>query len=410
MENHSVFEDIPLAPPDSILSLVQEYKDDASKDKVDLGPGAYRDENGKPWVLPVVRKAEKMLLADPTADHEYLPIAGLQSFTKAAAKLVLGEDCKQLQDGLVVSMQTISGTGSLHLACLFMSRFYKKSKKIYISSPSWPNHYAVCRNVGLEVVDIPYYDPKTRGLDFNGYKNAIEHAEEGSIILLHACAHNPTGVDPTKEQWNELAPIFKKRNLFPFFDIAYQGFATGSLSDDNYSIRTFLKLGIEMSVCQSFAKNCGLYGERVGAFHLIAADKESTTKILSQLKVLQRSEISSPPAYGARIVDKILNDPVLFEEWTENLLVMSGRIKAMRKALYDELLRLKTPGSWNHIIDQIGMFSYTGLERYVKDLKQQYHVYMTSNGRISMSGLNEGNVKYFAQAIDKVVRGSAGKL
>ena len=239
---------------------------------------------------------------------------------------------------------------------------------------------------------------------------ALERAPEGSIVLLHACAHNPTGVDPTREQWKEIAGVVRARRHFPFFDCAYQGFASGDLERDAWAVRYFVEQGFELCVAQSFAKNFGLYGERAGAFHFVAApggaDAAGTaTRVASQLAILQRSEISNPPAYGARIAGCVLNDPALFAEWEENLRTMSGRIIRMREELRGKLEALGTPGTWNHITDQIGMFSFTGLtEKQVLRIREDAHVYMTKNGRISMAGLNSKNVDYFAKAVDKVVR------
>jgi aspartate aminotransferase len=244
-------------------------------------------------------------------------------------------------------------------------------------------------------------------------KNAISEAPDHSIILLHACAHNPTGVDPTQEQWKELAALLKQKSHFPFFDCAYQGFASGDLAKDAWAVRYFIEQGFELCIAQSFAKNFGLYGERAGCFHFVTgsgSDAQKTIgRIASQLAILQRSEISNPPAYGARIAGLILNDETLFKEWEEDLNTMAGRIIAMRKALRAKLEEMRTPGTWNHITDQIGMFSFTGLsEKQVLELRNVAHVYMTKNGRISMAGLNTHNVDYFAKAVDKVVRETQG--
>lgn len=240
-------------------------------------------------------------------------------------------------------------------------------------------------------------------------RSTIESAPEGSIILLHACAHNPTGVDPTQDQWKELATLMKQKSHFPFFDCAYQGFASGDLNRDAWAIRYFVEQGFELLVAQSYAKNFGLYGERAGCFHFVtspgAEAKDTVSRVGSQLAILQRSEISNPPAYGARIASLVLNDADLFAQWEENLREMSGRIISMRQALKKHLDELKTPGTWDHIVDQIGMFSFTGLsEKQVLKIREEAHVYMTKNGRISMAGLNTKNVKYFAEAVDKVVR------
>lgn len=265
--------------------------------------------------------------------------------------------------------------------------------------------------MGLPLKTYPYFSATTKGLDFDGMRSTLEAAPSGSIILLHACAHNPTGVDPTQAQWKDLATLMRTKKHFPFFDCAYQGFASGSLGQDGWAVRYFIDQGFELCIAQSFAKNFGLYGERAGAFHFVGgpgADAAGTVaRVASQLAILQRSEISNPPAYGARLASLVLNDTALFAEWEENLRTMSGRIKDMRQALRVNLEALGTPGGWAHITEQIGMFSYTGLtEQQVLRIREDAHVYMTKNGRISMAGLNSGNVEYVAKAIDKVVRES----
>lgn len=374
------------------------------------GIGAYRDDNAKPWVLPVVKKADEILRADPNLNHEYLPIAGLATFTSKAAALILGGDSPALADKRATSMQTISGTGAVHLGALFLAKFYRGNKTVYMSSPTWANHHQIFTNVGLAIASYPYFDAQTKGLDFAGMKKGLEDAPDGSVVLLHACAHNPTGVDPTEHQWAELADLMGRKGHFPFFDCAYQGFASGSLSKDNAAVRLFVERGFELVVAQSFAKNFGLYGERAGCLHFVAAPSaqagDVTARVASQLAILQRSEISNPPAYGARIASLVLNDEALFAEWEDNLRTMSGRIIEMRRRLRQLLEEeLKTPGTWRHITDQIGMFSFTGLsEKQVLALRDEAHVYMTKNGRISMAGLNTRNVEYFARAVDKVVR------
>ncbi|RHZ81187.1 hypothetical protein Glove_123g209 [Diversispora epigaea] len=405
MDSTSSFQDVPLAPPDVIFHLTAQYKADTFQHKVNLGVGAYRDDSGKPWVLPVVKKVEKIIVNDPTIDHEYLPILGLPPFREASIKLILGPDNPVIKEKRVVATQTISGTGACHLGSLFLSRFYSKSSVIYVSNPTWANHKAIFSNVGLEVKDYVYYSPKTIGLDINGMLESLKNAPNGSIILLHACAHNPTGVDPSQEQWKAIADIIEEKKHFPFFDCAYQGFASGDLDRDAWAVRYFVNRGFELLVCQSYAKNFGLYGQRAGCLTFVFKTAETAAKAESQLAKLQRSEISNPPAHGARIVNLVLNDPVLYAEWVDNLKTMSFRIQEMRRRLFDKLTALGTPGTWNHIVDQIGMFSFTGLKApQVKVLKEKYHVYLTDNGRISMAGLSSSNVEYFAKAIDDVVR------
>ncbi|PSS10803.1 hypothetical protein M430DRAFT_179300 [Amorphotheca resinae ATCC 22711] len=398
---------VPQAPEDPLFGLMAAYRADPFDKKVDLGIGAYRDNDAKPWVLPVVKK---ILRNDPALNHEYLPISGLESFTSAAAKLILGADSPALLEKRAHSIQTISGTGAVHLGALFLKRFYPGQPSVYFSSPTWANHNQIFSNIGIPIQTYPYFSKATKGLDFDGMKQAIAAAPDRSIILLHACAHNPTGVDPTQDQWRELAALLKQKSHFPFFDCAYQGFASGDLARDAWAIRYFVSQGFELCIAQSFAKNFGLYGERAGAFHFVTGPSPDAAKTISrigsQLQQLQRSEISNPPAYGARIASLILNDATLFAEWEANLREMSGRIISMRQALRARLEELGTPGTWNHITDQIGMFSFTGLsETQVRELRDVAHVYMTKNGRISMAGLNTHNLEYFARAVDRVVRG-----
>ncbi|KAK2877790.1 hypothetical protein FQN49_001188 [Arthroderma sp. PD_2] len=402
---------VPKAPEDPLFGLAAACRADTSDKKIDLGIGAYRDSNAKPWVLPVVKKADQLLRDDPTLNHEYLPIAGLKDFTTAAQKLILGEDSPAIRDKRVVTFQTISGTGAVHLGGLFIAKFFPSTPKptIYLSNPTWPNHPQIFNTVHLESAYYPYFNPATKGLNLEGMLKSIRAAPTGSVILLHPCAHNPTGVDPTQHQWKQIATVIRERNHFPFFDCAYQGFASGDLARDSWAVRYFIAEGFEMCISQSFAKNFGLYGERAGAFHFITAPgpnaAEALSNVASQLAILQRSEISNPPAYGARIASTILNDPVLFKEWEQDLHTMSGRIVEMRQGVRDRLEQMGTPGTWDHITNQIGMFSFTGLtEQQVQILREKWHIYMTKNGRISMAGLNVNNIDYFAEAVDAVVR------
>lgn len=279
----------------------------------------------------------------------------------------------------------------MHLGALFLSKFYPRpnNEPVYFSAPTWANHNQIFSNVGLPIKTYPYFSAQSKGLDIDGMIEAIQRAPNGSIILLHACAHNPTGVDPTQDQWRQIAKVIRSREHFPFFDCAYQGFASGNLDKDAWAVRYFIDEGFELCVSQSFAKNFGLYGERAGCFHFVTAPgsgaADTIERIASQLAILQRSEISNPPAYGARIASLILNDEKLFQEWQSNLRTMSGRIIDMRKALRKMLEEMGTPGTWRHITDQIGMFSFTGLtEEQVLKLRKESSIYMTKNGRISM--------------------------
>ncbi|KAI4841710.1 aspartate aminotransferase, partial [Aureobasidium sp. EXF-8846] len=298
---------VPQAPEDPLFGLMAAFRRDTDSSKVDLGIGAYRDNNAKPWVLPVVKKADDLLRQDPNLNHEYLPIAGLAEFTSASQKLIFGADSPALKENRAVALQTISGTGAVHLGAAFLAKFYNPSnseaKTIYVSNPTWANHNQIFSNVKLPIKNYPYFSAETKGLDFKGMVQTIEQAPESSVILLHACAHNPTGVDPTQDQWKEIASLMKSKSQFPFFDCAYQGFASGDLNKDAWAIRYFVEQGFEMFVAQSYAKNFGLYGERAGCFHFVTGPgsdaADTAARVGSQLAILQRSEISNPPAYGA---------------------------------------------------------------------------------------------------------------
>ncbi|CAG8471922.1 1198_t:CDS:10 [Paraglomus occultum] len=403
--SESLFQQIEEAQPDAIFHLTALWRNDPDSRKVNLGIGAYRDDGGKPWILPVVRKAETIIHNDPNLNHEYLSITGMPEFREAAARLMLGADSPAIKENRIVTVQTISGTGAVHTAAAFLSRFYRKDVPALISNPTWINHKLIFKGVGIDIVEYPYWNPQTKGLDIDGMLKALEDAKPGSIVLLHACAHNPTGVDPTQEQWKQIADICEAKKHFPFFDCAYQGFASGDLDRDAWAVRYFVDRGFETLVAQSFSKNFGLYCQRTGCLTVVLKNASVVKKVESQMAIIQRSEISNPPAHGARIVNIVLHDPELYNEWVQNLKTMSSRIQEMRQRLYGKLIELKTPGTWNHIIDQIGMFSYTGLKgKQVQVLKEKYHVYLTDNGRISMAGLSTKNVDYFASAVDDVVR------
>ncbi|CDR45088.1 CYFA0S16e01970g1_1 [Cyberlindnera fabianii] len=404
-----IFSDIQKLPPDALFDLKARYTADSRADKVDLGIGAYRDENGKPWVLPSVKEAEKQLHADPSYNHEYLPIAGFAAFVGAAAKVILGEDSPAIKEDRLVSIQTLSGTGSLHVAAKFISQFYPQSQTVYMSKPTWANHFQVFESVGLKTATYAYWDAATKSLDLEGYLRDIKAAPNGSIFLLHSCAHNPTGLDPTQEQWKQILAALKEKQHLPLFDSAYQGFASGSLENDAWAVREGVKsLDTPIIICQSFAKNVGMYGERVGAFHLVLPTPENQAAILSHLAVFTRSELSNPPAYGAKIVAKVLTEPSLRKQWEADLITMSQRIRSMRIKLRDLLVELETPGNWDHIVNQQGMFSFTGLTKeQVAKLETKHAVYLVSSGRASVAGLNEHNVEKVAKAIDEVVRSSA---
>lgn len=400
----SRFSCVEAAPPVEIFALNQAYKNDTNPNKVDLGIGAYRTDEGKPWVLPVVRKTEKALAEDETLNHEYLGQMGLDDFSKAASRMLLGEDSPAIKENKTLGVQTLSGTGALRVGADFLARCAGFTN-FYMSAPTWPNHRLVFLHAGFKNCHTyRYWNPSKRNLDFEGMLEDLENAPEDSAIILHACAHNPTGVDPTEEQWKQIADLMERKKLFPFFDCAYQGFASGDLVKDSWAVRYFISRGFELLCAQSFAKNFGLYNERAGNLTIVFKDSSAIVNSRAQITLLVRGNYSNPPCHGVRIVSKVLNDPALFEEWQDHIKEMSGRIIQMRTALKQKLDELKTPGSWDHITSQIGMFSYTGLsQEQVKYLVEEYHIYLPKDARISICGLNTKNVEYVAKAVHDAV-------
>lgn len=387
-------------PPDPIFALAAKAK--AAKDpKANLIIGAYRDGDGNPYPLKVIRKAEVMII-EQKMDYEYLPINGHSGFTEAAIKMLYGDSVKREN---VVGVQTLSGTGALFIGAGFLTHVYdKENTHVYISDPTWVNHVNIFQLVGFKnVKSYPYYDPNTKGLNFEGYKKAIQDAPPGSIFVVHQVAHNPTGVDPTKEQWEELAALYLTKNHQVFFDSAYQGYASGNLDEDAYAARLFAKKGIKFLCAQSFSKNMGLYNQRIGTLSVIVDSNEGDI-VLSHLASLIRASCSNSPAHGARLAHLVLTDPNLRKEWEEELKGMADRIHSMRKLVYDELIRLKTPGTWTHITSQIGMFSFLGLSREQAQYCQDHNVFITLAGRANMAGLTNQTAILLAKTISEAVR------
>lgn len=402
----SLFKDVELGPPIEVFALTRAFNEDSFSNKVSLGAGAYRTEEGKPWVLPVVRKVEQQLAADETVNHEYLPVLGLESFCNGATSMLLGPESPVVASGQAFGVQTLSGTGALRVGAAFLNRHLKFST-FYYSSPTWENHHLVFVDAGFtEPRTYRYWKEETRSLDIDGFLEDLRNAPENAVIILHACAHNPTGVDPTQDQWKQIANVMQEKKLFPFFDSAYQGFASGDVEKDAWAVRYFVSRGFEMVCAQSFAKNFGLYNERVGNLTLVLSNVSHVAAVKSQLTWVVRGMYSNPPAHGGRIVSATLNSPQLYGEWKECIQTMSSRIIEMRKALFNELKALGTPGTWDHIVNQIGMFSYTGLtQAQVEYIVKEHHIYLLKSGRINICGLNTKNVKYVAQAIHLAVTG-----
>jgi aspartate aminotransferase len=392
-----------MGPPDKIFGLNVLFNEDKSPLKVNLGIGAYRDDNGHPVVLKSVKEAERRIF-DRNMDHEYAGIAGLQSFVDRSVEFAYGEDSPAIKDKRVAAVQSISGTGGVRMTCEFIARFMGKGSKMYISDPTWGNHLAIVKDAGLEPAKYNYYDASRCAYNHKGFVEDIKRLPNESVFMLHACAHNPTGVDPTPEQWHKIAQVMKENDLFPYFDVAYQGFASGCLDKDGYGVRYFVKEGFQMVIAQSFAKTMGLYGERCGALHIVCSDKTTAEKVLSQVKIIIRSNYSSPPIHGGRIAGKILVNAENRAKWLVELKAVTDRMNSMRTALKAALIKNGCKGNWDHITNQIGMFSFLGLTpKQCEQMINKHHIYMTGNGRISIAGLTTSNVDYVANAIKDVV-------
>jgi aspartate aminotransferase len=402
--NDSWFENVKLAPPIAVFELTAKYKEDTHPNKVNLSVGAYRDADGQPWVLPVVRTVESQLAADATLNHEYLPVAGLPAFREASNKLLLGSDSKILLEGRADSIQAHGGTGALRIGMDFLKTVLGLDT-IYVSAPTWGNHNGIAKAAGFNnIKTYRYWDAANLRFNFEGMIEDLQNAPPRSVIILHACCHNPTGMDATPEQWKEIAHVIKEKQLFPFFDAAYQGFASGNLEQDIWTVRFFAHEGFELFVAQSFSKNFGLYNERVGNLCFISKSKETLHTMKSQMEIIIRTTWSNPSNHGGRVVATILNNPALCAEWKNHVAMMADRIKLMRDLLRSKLRALGTPGSWDHIVQQAGMFSYTGLSpRQCDVLINKYHIYVMKDGRINMCALTTKNADYVAQSIHEVV-------
>lgn len=385
------------------------YKKDTDPKKVDLGVGAFRTEEGKPYVFEVIKEAEKLILEDLNSgktNKEYQGSEGSPEFLELSKKVVFGEKLYSNLKNRISSSQAVGGTGALRIAADFLKKFpfSDSTPTVYLPNPTWGNHHALFKQAGFKVEEYPYWKNNTRGLDLEGLLKKFKEIPSKSIILLHACAHNPTGVDPSEDEWKQICKVIKEKNHYTFFDNAYQGFASGCLQKDAFSIRYFAEQGMEMIVTQSYSKTLGLYGERAGAFHLLCSNEKTAENCLTQLRIVVRVNYSNPPLHAMRLVHRVLQNENLYKRWLKELESVAGRIIEMRKLLREELERIKTPGNWDNITNQIGMFSYTGMsEKQCEKMINNYHIYMLKNGRISMSGVTKKNVKYIAESIKKSI-------
>lgn len=393
----NLFELVKAAPPDPILGLSEAFRADPNPEKINLTVGVYQDAEGKPPVLPSVLEAQKRL-AEEGAGKSYLPINGDPLFLQKTRALVFGPQSHLVEDGRVASVQTPGGTAALRLAGDFIQHGLGQ-RTVWLSNPTWANHKGIFTASGLEIASYPYYNAETHDLNLEGMITVLEAIPDNDVVVFHACCHNPTGVDPSIDNWDTIAKVCKERRLLPILDFAYQGFSRGIL-DDAAAVRAFAEYGLEFFVCTSFSKNFSLYQDRVGVLHVVAKNSDEAERSLSRLKALVRTNYSNPPAHGSAIIRTILSDSELRQQWEEELKEMRLRLKKVRGQLVDALAEAAVPGDFGFLRNHRGMFSYTGLpEATLQRLRAEYSIYIVESGRINVAGLNEANLPRFARAL-----------
>jgi aromatic-amino-acid transaminase len=397
----SLFATVEMAPRDPILGLNEQFAADPNPHKVNLGVGVYYDENGKLPLLKCVAAAEQQM-AEAAKPRGYLPIDGIAAYDAAVQGLVFGSGSKVLGSGRVATVQALGGTGGLKVGADLLKQV-NPGARVLISTPSWENHRALFTRAGFEVAEYPYCDAQAHGVDFEAMRGALQAAPAGTIVVLHACCHNPTGYDLTSAQWDAVVDIVKARGLVPFLDMAYQGFGQG-IAEDGAAVAKFVASGVDLFVATSFSKSFSLYGERVGALSVVCETAEEAARVLSQLKIVIRTNYSNPPTHGAQIVAMVLGNPTLRAQWEDELAGMRARIKAMRKALVDKLSGAGVRQDMSFIARQQGMFSYSGLNAaQMQRLRREFGVYGVDSGRICVAALNPGNLDAVVAAIAKVM-------
>ena len=397
----SLFTAVEMAPRDPILGLNEQFAADTNPNKVNLGVGVYYDDNGKLPLLQCVQAAEKTMMEAPKA-RGYLPIDGIAAYDAAVKGLVFGVDSEPVKSGRVATVQALGGTGGLKIGADFLKKLNPQAK-VLISDPSWENHRALFTSAGFVVETYPYYDAASRGINFDGMLAALRAAEAGTIVVLHACCHNPTGYDINSAQWDQVVSAVKERGLVAFLDMAYQGFGHG-IAEDGAVIGKFLAAGIDFLVSTSFSKSFSLYGERVGGLSVLCANKTEADRVLSQLKIVIRTNYSNPPTHGGAVVAAVLGNPELRAMWEKELGDMRVRIKAMRQKLVDGLKAAGIQQDMSFITTQIGMFSYSGLSKdQMVRLRNEFGVYGTDTGRMCVAALNSKNIDYVCASIAKVL-------
>ena len=397
----SLFTAVEMAPRDPILGLNEQFNADPNPHKVNLGVGVYFDDNGKLPLLQCVQAAEQAMMEKPSA-RGYLPIDGIAAYDSAIKNLVFGANSEPVTSGRIATVQAIGGTGALKIGADFLKKL-SPDAKVLISDPSWENHRALFTNAGFTVETYAYYDATNRGIDFSGMLASLEAAAAGTIVVLHACCHNPTGYDLTPAQWDEVIAVIQRKNLTSFLDMAYQGFGNG-ITEDGAVIGKFVAADMIFFVSTSFSKSFSLYGERVGGLSVLCTDKDEASRVLSQLKIVIRTNYSNPPTHGGAVVASVLNNPELRALWEKELGNMRVRIKEMRQKLVDGLKAAGVQQDMSFMVEQIGMFSYSGLgKEQMLRLRSEFGVYGTDTGRICVAALNNKNVGYVCESIAKVM-------
>ncbi|MCG8456466.1 MAG: aspartate/tyrosine/aromatic aminotransferase [Holophagales bacterium] len=399
-----MFDEVSLAPPDAIFGLNEAMRRDPRPDKINLGAGVYKDESGLTPVLKVVKEAERRLL-DGEITKTYLPMEGRPEYALAVQRLLLGEDSRVVSSGRVVTAHSPGGTGALRLIADFL-RDSRGAKKVWITDPTWANHRAVFESAGHGLGVLPYYDPRSHGLARDPFFDTLQQAGPGDVVVLHACCHNPTGVDPTMGDWSRIAGILEERQALLLLDFAYQGFVEG-LEQDAATVRAMAERLDEMVICSSFSKNLGLYAERVGAATVVTRSQSAAEAVLSQIKKAARSNYSNPPVHGGAVVAEVLGDPELCRGWDAELGEMRQRIRRTRLRLAEALdargTRLSSEGN-DFVVHQNGMFSFSGLAKEeVLRLRAEHGIYMVDSGRMNVAGVNEGNLDRLCDAIAEVL-------
>lgn len=402
-ENASIFDHIQATQWDPIIEILEEFRQCNHPDKINLTVGAYRDEDLKPVVFKCVQDAENKIFSEGFS-REYLSPTGDEEFNKLTQTTIFPADHDVFKKNNILTIQSISGSGCLRLGGEFINKFI--SKNIYIPHLTWPNHTPIFELSLLNVIEYKYYSQVTNLIDIDGMLSDLENAIDGSVVLLHVCGHNPTGVDATRDEWKLIANIMKKKNLFPFFDMAYLGFISGDIIEDSYPVFLFYDMGFEMFIAQSFSKSMGLYGERAGPLHIVVTPDavDNLLNVKSQFGEIAKGIYLVPVGHGSRIIKTVLSDQTMRQDWLDELKVVVNRLNSVREKLYAALINNKVPGTWEHIKEQHGMFSYTGLTLVqCEALIKNHKIFLVKTGRISLAGLNDKNINIVALAMKDVV-------